>query len=152
MKICVFSDSHCNFLPIQRAIIENRPDLIIHLGDGKGDVNKIRSQFPNIPLRAVWGNCDLNAGLPDKEIFDCCGARIFMTHGHLYGVKSGLSSLLDAGYSAGANLVLYGHTHVAHYESISGMQVLNPGSCMDESSARFAVVVITDGAIECRLV
>ncbi len=155
MKICVFSDSHGHTDPMLRAIAENRPDQIIHLGDGNNgrDLKKIESQFPQIPLKAVCGNCDLSSNLPERVIFDCGGAKLFCTHGHIYRVKPDLSSLLNAGHFAGADLVLYGHTHIAKHDLAGNMQVLNPGSCGSGASASFALVVIDDsGAISCRIV
>lgn len=153
LKLCVFSDSHGYGGAMLHAIEENEPDMIIHLGDGGAELNKIRSQFPQIPLKAVRGNCDLSLSLPDKEIIDVNGLKIFLTHGHLYGVKNGLDPLLDAARLAQAGLVLYGHTHTAHYTRSGGIEVLNPGSCGLGSSRSFALINIgAGGSILCRIV
>lgn len=127
--------------------------MIVHLGDSGPELNKIKSQFPQIPLKAVRGNCDMWSNLPERDSFNLGGVGIFMTHGHLYNVKSGLSSLLNAGHFSEAGLVLYGHTHVSHYERLGEMEILNPGSCGRGLSRSFAIVHIgTDGGIACRIV
>lgn len=152
MKICVFSDSHGSSSAMVRAVNEHSPDLILHLGDGVRDAENIKSQFPQIPLKAVRGNCDWSSYLPEKLQFDINGVEVFMTHGHLYSVKSGLSSLLNAAHFSGAGLVLYGHTHQARYEEVGGLHVLNPGSC-GGPSASFALVTINpSGGVSCRIV
>ena len=63
-----------------------------------------------------------------------------MTHGHLYGVKSGASDLIRSAADRGADLLLYGHTHVAEerylpegaiidgYRLPKPLWIMNPGS------------------------
>lgn len=152
MKICVFSDSHGSSEAMARAVDEHSPDLILHLGDGVRDAEKVKSQFPQIPLKAVRGNCDWSSFVPEKLQFNVNGVEVLMTHGHLYNVKSGLSSLLNAAHFSGAGLVLYGHTHQARHEQAGGVHLLNPGSCSGPS-ASFALVAITPGGgVSCRIV
>ena len=56
MKICVFSDSHGSSEAMARAVDEHSPDLILHLGDGVRDAEKVKSQLPPIKLKSVWGD------------------------------------------------------------------------------------------------
>lgn len=144
MKIAVFSDSHGRTAPLLAALREAEPDLLLFLGDGAKDLEKIKTQLPQTPVKAVCGNCDYSSALPETELLTADGVRIFMTHGHLHKVKGGsLYALAEAADSAGASLALYGHTHRARLETIGSVTTLNPGSCgMGERS--FALVV-TDG-------
>lgn len=90
----------------------------------------MRALFPNIAFYSVRGNCDLGcADVPVREISDLDGAKIFCTHGHLYHVKSGLYTVVCAAREAGANLLLFGHTHEALETYDDGLYILNPGSC-----------------------
>ena len=153
MKIAIFSDSHGRTTPIIAGIRLEKPDLLLFLGDGARDLDKIKSQFPDIPLRAVQGNCDYNSNLPLSDVITVDGITIFMTHGHLYGVKSkNLYALAEAADQNGALLALYGHTHTARIEPVGAVTTLNPGSC-GSSSSSFAIV-ITDGSggFSCRIV
>ena len=62
---------------------------------------------------AVRGNCDFGSDLPLTGEFTAQGVKIFYTHGHYYGVKSGLYTLACAARERGAQVALYGHTHNA---------------------------------------
>jgi len=153
MKIAVFSDSHGNISPMLYAVEACRPDMILFLGDGSEEIGEIKKQFPQIPLKAVRGNCDRDSSLPETGLVSADGVEIFMTHGHLYGVKSGfLYGLAQAACELGAALALYGHTHLARLETIGAVTLLNPGSCGDRIKPSFAEVV-TDGVggFACRI-
>lgn len=153
MKIAVFSDSHGRTAPITAGIKAESPDLLLFLGDGVRDLDKIKAQFPDIPLRAVQGNCDYNSYLPLSDVITVDGIIIFLTHGHLYGVKSkNLYALAEAADQSGALLAIYGHTHTARIEPVGSVTTLNPGSC-GSTPASFAIV-ITDGygGFSCRIV
>lgn len=153
MKIAVFSDSHGYTQKMLDAIYDCSPDLIIHLGDGSFDIDKIETQFPLIPLKAVRGNCDFSPILPETDLFTVSGIKIMITHGHLFGVKSSTASLIDMAKKAGADIVMYGHTHVADYFEIGKLLVINPGSCGYSSLSSFAEVSISDkGAVSCRII
>ena len=57
------------------------------------------------------------------------GVVIFYTHGHMYGVKYDLDTLADAASARGAEVALFGHTHIPHAETRGGVFLFNPGSC-----------------------
>ena len=153
MKLMVFSDSHGNSELMLRAIGQGEPDMIIHLGDGARDVGRIETQFPRIPLKAVKGNCDFSSNFPGAELFSVGKVRIFITHGHIYGVKWTLSPLIEEATARGADIVMYGHTHTACYSTESGLHVLNPGTCGYPPSPSYAEVTIDDrGEVFCRII
>lgn len=153
MRIYVFSDSHGNGTDMLAIIEKSRPDMIIHLGDGRADVEKIESQFPQTPLIAVRGNCDFGSKLPDKEVLNINGVKLLLTHGYTYKVKSGVGPLLKEGRFLGASLVLFGHTHAALFEDFGGIKLLNPGSCGEGYSRSYAEVIISNpGEYDCRII
>lgn len=131
MKLMVFSDSHGMPLYMRETLEKHRDvDAVIFLGDGQNDFQMMRALFPNIAFYSVRGNCDLGcADVPVREILDLDGAKIFCTHGHFYHVKSGLYTVVCAAREAGANLLLFGHTHEALEIYDDGLYILNPGSC-----------------------
>lgn len=128
MKILVFSDSHGVLEPMLSLTAEHSPQLIIHLGDGAGDIKRLKKELPGIPVINVRGNCDSLSTLPEREITELLGHRLFLTHGHRYSVKYGTDSLLTAAMCAGADIVMYGHTHIPDCRQENGLLILNPGS------------------------
>jgi putative phosphoesterase len=66
--------------------------------------------------------------LPDYETVDIAGHTILLTHGHLFGVNFGLKNLQQAALDVGADIAVYGHTHVAVEEKIGDVLIVNPGS------------------------
>ena len=71
------------------------------------------------------------------------------THGHTYNVKYTLSQLKSAARSNGADIVLYGHTHVAKTEYDDGLYVMNPGSISHprEGAPSYGVVEISSAGV-----
>lgn len=128
MKILVFSDSHGVLEPMLALAADYSPQLIIHLGDGAGDIKRLKKELPDTPVINVRGNCDSLSTLPEREITELCGHRLFLTHGHRYNVKFGTDSLLTNAVCAGADIVMYGHTHIPDCRLENGLLILNPGS------------------------
>lgn len=121
-------------------------DCYIHCGDGAYDFrrleNFIRARDEHAALYSVRGNNDF--GIPDlqeKQVLSLGGARVLLTHGHRYHVKSTLTYLDDAARENGCGLVLFGHTHLPMMEMCRALLV-NPGSAAD---GRMALVEINEG-------
>lgn len=130
MKFIVFSDSHGVSANMIRAVQAEKPDLCFYLGDGENDLRLLQKRFPRLAVNAVRGNCDMFSSSPKTLICAAGGLKIFMTHGHLYGVKHDpiLRDLTEAALEADADMVLFGHTHEPFRDHTMGMHVLNPGS------------------------
>lgn len=139
MKILVLSDSHSSLRGMRAFVQAQMPDAIVHLGDHFDDGQALKEEFPQIPLYQVPGNCDryrCPPGQPETLVERVCGVELYMTHGHLQGVKSGIDRLLRSARQTRAAAVLYGHTHCPDcHQEPDGLWVLNPGSCGYGSTA-----------------
>lgn len=151
MKIIVLSDSHGNTQALVDAVYNENPQLILHLGDHEKDCHKLREVFPQITLRAVRGNCDLHPQEPEYDEFVVENKRVFMTHGHLYGVKTGFDAILNSAMGRGADILLFGHTHIPYQKTVQGLLAVNPGS-IGAAQKTYAVLEIEHGAVKCNIV
>lgn len=133
MKILVVSDSHGKESFMYHCIDKIKPDQVIHLGDHYHDAEKLAQKYHHIRVHMVPGNCDSTRGFdapPPIMCYDIAGTRMYMTHGHLHGVKLDIFRLLADAWEAEAQVALFGHTHEALcFQTEDGMWVLNPGSC-----------------------
>lgn len=128
MRIGVLSDSHGNLRRAEQAVAEmGAVDLLIHAGDFYYDALRLGEIF-GLEVKAVVGNCDRNVPGPVEELLEIHGHQIYLTHGHLYGVKYDLMRLYCRTLEVGAEIVIFGHTHIAQSEKIRGIYFLNPGS------------------------
>jgi len=150
MKILVLSDSHGAHDAIGKAVALELPELVLHLGDNDSDCTVLQTEFPEITYRAVRGNCDPTSGGLDRDEFMIAGKRFFMTHGHLYSVKTGKGRVISAAKERGADVLLFGHTHVQYYSTDEGFVVLNPGSIGDRKMS-YATIELGDDDIVCEL-
>lgn len=149
MKILVVSDSHGSTDTLRDVLIgySARADMIVHLGDGEKDYNDLIKLNP-VETCFVRGNCDFASSAPDTKLIEANGKRIFMTHGHCYCVKHGLSSLKSAARSQNADIALFGHTHTALCEYEDGLYIINPGSlCRHCLRPSFALIDIVSSGI-----
>ncbi len=131
MKILVLSDSHAGKSFMRWAIQAVKPRAVVHLGDYYRDAEDMMEENPNIPFYCVPGNCDLHRGFipaPEIRVEKVCGVLLYMTHGHRHNVKISRFSLIKDAKAAGAQAVLYGHTHQADCYREGDLWVLNPGS------------------------
>lgn len=150
MKILVFSDSHKRSESMLYSIEKHKKntDLIIHLGDGYRDADRIAERFPQIPLLRVPGNGDFGTGCEYEKQLTLCGVGILLCHGHTRGVKSSTRALAEYAKSVGASLALYGHTHRAADEWENGVRLFNPGTVGGIGGrATYGVVELTGGVI-----
>lgn len=144
MKILVVSDTHGDFNSLLR-VVKAQPDaeVIVHCGDGDEQVQLLKDTYKDKMIVGVRGNCDWNSFLPSKETLKICGKKIFITHGHLYSAKMGLYKVVCAAREEGADILLYGHTHIAMNTYEDGLYVMNPGSCSGYM-ASYGIIEITE--------
>lgn len=123
-KLLVLSDSHGLTRRVETIANRHEVDLKIHCGDSelRADAKQLQD------FTVVRGNCDLETSFPEDEIIDIDGLRLFITHGHLYGIKQSFMQLQYRALEVEADLVLFGHSHIAYSEQIDDQLFINPGS------------------------
>lgn len=127
MRAVIISDTHGALQRSELALRQLEPfDLLIHTGDHWTDGRWLANLF-SVPLKAVAGNCD-GSDHPPRLSFEWSGLRFYLSHGHLQGVRQSINPLVAEAQQHHANLVIYGHTHCSHMESVGSLTVFNPGS------------------------
>lgn len=147
-RLLVLSDSHGRYGIVESIVrgFGSKCDAIIFCGDGVGDIanllytakadKKLMDCVPPV-IAAVHGNCDPATYPLDKgtlyfsEMIELKvnGRGILVTHGHNQGVDWGLETLGLEMQVSECTTAFYGHTHVAHEETIKNFKIVNPGSC-----------------------
>jgi putative phosphoesterase len=147
MKFVIISDTHGRDDLVSEVLsIHKIRDGVLFLGDGLCDVNPLDATAWGSMFAAVRGNCDAYSfgtaffDYPYERILNIGEYTVSMMHGHTRSVKSGLEEAVCYSARQGANVLLYGHTHIPaekYYPAgtvISGytlprdMYVFNPGS------------------------
>jgi len=128
MKILIISDTHGFLQNFNKVLKKVKPiDMLIHCGDVQRDEEPVKTAA-NCPVYMVAGNNDFGT-LLEKEIFlDVGKYHVMVTHGHRYSVGYGLDMLASAAKKKGADIVMFGHTHVPMVQKIDGVTFVNPGS------------------------
>ena len=130
MKILVFSDSHGELRFMKKAILDEKPDQVFHLGDHAQDAERLSRAYPLLPVASVRGNCDWSSAQPLIKLLTIQNRRFFLCHGHSYHVKESLLSAIYAAREQYADVLLFGHTHVPFCEETPDkIRILNPGCC-----------------------
>lgn len=147
VRILVVSDSHGMEMNLRQAVLSQpTADIVIHLGDGAAEAERVKNSFPDKMFLQVRGNCDWMAALPNAGTYTAEGAKIFYTHGHVYNVKSGLYTAVCAAREQKANVLLYGHTHEALTDYDDGLYIMNPGA-LSGWKASYGILDITPQGI-----
>ena len=130
-------------------------DLILHAGD-VDEVDFLQPLKKIAPLYAVRGNIHLGDGswggreLPFEIRLTLLGYQVALTHGHRPGIAGWVFKARDVLWSMlgktgqnklnieishrlsrlypDADVVIFGHTHKAHVQKISGTLFFNPGA------------------------
>lgn len=154
MRIGVISDTHMVISSIERLEKEIKGvDILIHLGDNVEDIATIKKYYKGEIIN-VKGNCDFSEGVPSDRLIEVCGKKIFLTHGHRYGVKENLSRLRYKALETGADIVLYGHTHIAKIDFEEGIWYINPGSASlpRDGDRSYVIISINEEKMEPKLI
>ena len=149
MKILVFSDSHRSLSGMYAAIDLHRPQQVIHLGDIMADAEEVAEHYPKLPFCLVPGNCDgWGAAVPVKKQINLAGKSILLSHGHRWGVKSGYATAIADARAVGADILLFGHTHIPLCRQLEdGLWMMNPGP----ARSSYGLIEIEDGVVSCAL-
>lgn len=132
MKILIISDSHGNFDILKKVIDREQPEMLIHAGDLEDMPMNVEAILPQGAASIyIRGNCDyvVDKDFRKSALFKLCGHTFYVTHGHRLGVSAGLTNLFYTAAENGADIAIYGHTHIPFDDEDGGVHVLNPGSC-----------------------
>lgn len=128
MRILIISDTHGSRDNFDRILEkEGKFDLMLHLGDTEFDEDYLEAAV-DCPCYFVCGNNDWGTGQPYDRIVTIGRHRLFLTHGHGYGLYFGYGDMIKAARAAGADTILHGHTHRPVDKEEEGIRILNPGS------------------------
>ena len=146
-KALILSDTHRDIKTLSKILEkEKNYKYILHLGDHHTDLEETGFDFDDKIIYKVRGNCDFEYEEDDRIII-IDGIKIFMTHGHMYSVKTSISSLTYKAEEVGADIALFGHTHIAYNKMFKGIRYFNPGSLSRFRSygkKRYASLIIKD--------
>ena len=149
MKILVMSDSHGNRPAMINAVEKEHPQQVLFLGDGLRDVDVLQEKFPLLPIFTVPGNCDYGSFDEPERLIEIRGVRILMMHGHTRNVKYGTLSACYAAREAGAQILLYGHTHRPLVDYDGSLYVMNPGTIGERPRSTYGIITIDGGKVNC---
>ena len=128
MKILIVSDSHGRCYHLDRAVRRVKPiDMLIHLGDLEGDEDYIRG-IADCPVEMISGNNDFFSRMEREKVITIGKYKVFLTHGHRYGVNYGTQMIKEAAVMRGADIVMFGHTHRPLIDLDGSVWAVNPGS------------------------
>ena len=150
MTVLVLSDSHGNVGNMIRAVEQVQPDRVLHLGDCQRDLTALEREFPALPMEGVPGNCDWGSCDQPERLLELGGVRIFMLHGHTRNVKSSPMAALYAAKEYGAQVLLFGHTHVPLVDNDGSLLTLNPGAVGDRLHPTCGILTINNGRADVR--
>lgn len=125
-KILIMSDSHGLTDEITEIVERHKSevDQMLHCGDSELDADA-----PELAeFMKVGGNMDFDFRFPEETTFTVEDITFFGAHGHLHHVKSSLNQLSYRAEEEGAQIVCFGHTHIAGAEKVGGQLFINPGS------------------------
>jgi putative phosphoesterase len=147
MKLVIFSDAHGYKEIVQRILDFNSDtDYFISLGDSELQLDFLVDN-DIIPIK---GNYPRDAGLVYEKDLVIEGKKIFLTHGHKYGVHRGLKKLAKYCISKNCDISLYGHTHIASLVNIGTVTFVNPGSCArsrNELPPTYLIIIIEEDKV-----
>ncbi len=159
MDLLVISDTHGKEDRLTDVLRRSRADGLLFLGDGLRDLSVLPEE---LFCRAVRGNCDFfGRDVPETRLETFGAYRIFMTHGHRYGVKYSPEGVIAAALAADADVALYGHTHLPELHQFAAgtvlcgktlarpFTVMCPGSLGDprDGAPTFGTLTLRDGGI-----
>lgn len=133
MKALIVSDNHGNIQILEELIdlYQDEVDVWLHCGD---------SEF--MSTAAIWetfkpvrGNMDTGYALPLEHLETFGDERLLVVHGHNHRVGFTLDFINELAREQTADIVFYGHTHIATVDKIKDIYFINPGSIVQPRGA-----------------
>ncbi|MBH0165737.1 metallophosphoesterase family protein [Fictibacillus sp. 7GRE50] len=138
-KILIISDTHMPkkgtaFPEPILDILSKHIDYIFHAGDwtAKSVYEELKTFAP---VYAVRGNVDQDSWsstLPDKVLVDIENVKVAMVHGHLGKGRSTPERAYRECQRDGADLIIFGHSHIPFHDEKGDSILFNPGSPTDK--------------------
>ena len=125
MKALIVSDSH-GLESELLTIVERHPEAEVAYHCGDSQLTRMDESL--YPYRVVKGNCDYGNDFADEVLESFGAVKLLCVHGHRQDVKYSLDQLVHHADQKAAQVVLYGHSHVAKAEQKDGKLFINPGS------------------------
>lgn len=146
VRIGLISDTHIpkRWKAIPEAVFDifAGVDLILHSGD-VGELSVLDQLGKIAPVAAVYGNDETKAAteaLPFLQMLAIAGHRLVLVHGYDRDMNQELARrrddrwepkfdfLTDYGAPHGADILVYGHSHIPMVKPHRGMLLINPGA------------------------
>lgn len=126
MKWLIVSDTH----GLRREVAElkeryaGQVEAFIHCGDSEleADSRELDGYI------TVEGNCDRTSTFPEEIVRTIGPLKFLIVHGHLLGIKISKRKLYNKALENKADIVCFGHSHLAGTFQKGGMVFINPGS------------------------
>lgn len=150
MKYLVISDNHGNRDILVKIFNEykNKVDAVFHCGDS--ELPRDDSIWEGVDV--VKGNCDYINGYPNAVTKVIGSDSIFMTHGHLSSVNSGLDTIKSQAKQNGSNIIFYGHTHKAKTNFEDNILFVNPGSISQPRGIPYKTFAIVQSKVDAYII
>jgi hypothetical protein len=145
-RVGLISDTHmparCATLPPVLFDVLRGVDLLLHAGD-VGELWVLDALSAIAPVIAVHGNdetAEAQRELPYQQVIAVGGKHILLTHAHYPDRAAEMASRTDdawlpklarraaMGRQAGAQIVVFGHTHIPMAVEHEGVLLINPGA------------------------
>jgi putative phosphoesterase len=154
VRVVVLSDTHAprrwRTCPPAVAGYLRQADLILHAGD-VCTASVLTELAEYAPVTAVVGNNDDPSvaawGAAETAELDLDGLRVAMVHDS--GARTGRLPRMRRRFP-GADLVVFGHSHIPLDESAPGLRIFNPGSPTDrrrQPHGTLGVLEVDDGRL-----
>jgi uncharacterized protein len=154
VRVVVLSDTHAprrwRTCPPAVAGYLRQADLILHAGD-VCTASVLTELAEYAPVTAVVGNNDdpsvAEWGASATAELDLDGLRVAMVHDS--GARTGRLQRMRRRFP-GADLVVFGHSHIPLDESAPGLRIFNPGSPTDrrrQPHGTLGVLEVDDGRL-----
>lgn len=132
MKVLVISDSHGRLERLVSIFEKEKPDVVICAGDHSEDGENLSFVHPEAKYYIVRGNCDFyDISSEDEMVLELEGHRIFLAHGHHYGVKQTYGIIETRGKELNCDIIIFGHTHIQDLIKRDGITLFNPGAVLN---------------------
>jgi uncharacterized protein len=154
VRVVVLSDTHAprrwRTCPPAVAGYLRQADLILHAGD-VCTASVLTGLAEYAPVTAVVGNNDDPSvaawGAAETAELDLDGLRVAMVHDS--GARTGRLPRMRRRFP-GADLVVFGHSHIPLDEAAPGLRIFNPGSPTDrrrQPHGTLGVLEVDDGRL-----